>query len=948
MLRFLLCAVALAAAAPLSAAPRLVADLNRGPNTEVQNVWLDSGGPGDSRSPVVYFAGSDPAHGLELWRSDGTSDGTRRLTDVCPGRCDASPGPVTVFQDHLFFTADDGVSGVELWESDGTPGSERRVRDLCPGPCGIEIESFQALGDRLLFTATIQGKPALWRTDGTRNHTVELQNLPSSFWFEGDQPLGGSLYFTVAQGDTSALWRTDGTAAGTLPLSARIPGFPAVASILSRIGDVILFWSLDGLWRTDGTVAGTWSLSALVPGLPLTQSGVILFAGAGFFWSQDALWRTDGTAAGTFVVKRVADLLADPLPADISPFLIAVWNGGLYSLAGQSLVRSDGTAAGTAVIAQFPAENELTGAIPLSTALLLEFGRPYFAPSILWGTQGTPQTTGPIADFSADGWIAEIASLGDRVVFRLMTESYPGNLDTWASDGTAAGTREIAPHTGSYSFGLTAAGGQVFFVNGGYYIAQDLWRTDGTTAGTYSVRDFGTGPAGAGPLSQTVLGGKLVFSAQTGRFDAPLFLSDGTAVGTSVFSRDVSWAKDFTQVGGRLFVPSSTRFDEGSDYPPGLVPKGLGVIDGHGATEIATPLDAFRSSGSVGDQLLFAAGRGSVIFGRLDVELWRSDGTRDGTVNVVNLDPQEVPTSLHHTCVGESSSPGPGVVVGDKLLFAANDGKYGRELWSSDGTVAGTRLVKDINPARIPNQPDSDGCDVRTEIGLASNPDGLVAFHGGVLFAADDGLTGRELWWSNGTWKGTRRVKDLLRGPKGSVPRELTLFRDAIYFFATSPGGGDALWRSDGTRPGTVMVDDLTIGGTPSWARSLTAAGDHLFFSVYNEATGAELWASQGTAASTGLVADLRPGRAGSYPQQLTAIGNVLVFAATDGVHGLEPWRSDGTAAGTRPLGDIRPGLDASAPGPFSRVGGNVLFGADDGEHGRELWAIPVSEILRP
>jgi ELWxxDGT repeat protein len=945
MLRFLLSAAALLLAAALSAAPRLVADLNRGQNTEVQNVWLNSG---DSSSPVLYFAASDPAHGLELWRSDGTSDGTWRLTDVCPGRCDASPGPVTVFEGRLFFTADDGVSGVELWESDGTPGSERRVRDLCPGPCGIEIESFQALGDRLLFTATIQGKPALWRTDGTRNHTFRLQDLPSSFWFEGDQPLGGSLYFTVAQGDTVELWRTDGTIAGTRPLSVLIPGFPAVVSSLSFLGDVILFWSQDGLWRTDGTAAGTWSLSARIPGLPLTPSGVTLFAGAAFVWSQDALWRTDGTAAGTVRVKRVADLLADPLPADVSPFLIGVWNGALYSFAGQSLVRSDGTAAGTAVVALFSAEEKFAGAIPLSAALLLEFGRPYYAPSILWETQGTPQTTKRVADLTDRGYIAEMSSLGDRAVFRLLTESYPGNLDTWVSDGTPAGTRKIAPHTGSYPLGLTVAGGQVFFVNGGNYTHQDLWRTDGTAAGTHSVHDFSAGPAGAGPLSQAVAGGKLVFSAQTGPIDAPLFASDGTAAGTSLLSEDISWASGFTQAGGWLFTPTATRIGYGSDYPPALMSKGLGVIDGHGATEVATPLDGFRPSGALGNQLLFGARFGSTFFNRIDVELWRSDGTRHGTVNVENLDPKEITTNLHHTCVGESSSPGPGVVVVGRLVFAANDGKHGRELWSSDGTVAGTRIVRDINPARIPNQPDFDGCDVRTEIGLASNPDSLVAFHGGVLFAAEDQPAGRELWWSDGTWQGTRRVKDLVPGPQGSAPRELTLFRDAIYFFATSPTGGDALWRSDGTRPGTVLVDDLTVGGTPSWARSLTAAGDHLFFSVYNEATGAELWASQGTAASTVLVADLRPGRAGSSPQQLTALGNVLVFAATDGVHGLEPWRSDGTAAGTRPLGDIRPGLDASAPGPFSRVGGSVLFGADDGVHGRELWAVPVSDILRP
>ena len=73
MLRSLICAAALFVAPPLVAAPRLVADLNQGQNIEAQTVWLNSG---DSSSPVLYFAASDPAHGLELWRSDGTSAGT--------------------------------------------------------------------------------------------------------------------------------------------------------------------------------------------------------------------------------------------------------------------------------------------------------------------------------------------------------------------------------------------------------------------------------------------------------------------------------------------------------------------------------------------------------------------------------------------------------------------------------------------------------------------------------------------------------------------------------------------------------------------------------------------------------------------------------------------------------------------------------------------------------
>ncbi|HKH47336.1 MAG TPA: hypothetical protein VKM72_21990 [Thermoanaerobaculia bacterium] len=72
-----------ALAAPLAAEPFLVADLNTGPNIEQAQVRLPSAADGN----VAYFSASDPAHGLELWRTDGTPGGTWRVTDVCPGRC---------------------------------------------------------------------------------------------------------------------------------------------------------------------------------------------------------------------------------------------------------------------------------------------------------------------------------------------------------------------------------------------------------------------------------------------------------------------------------------------------------------------------------------------------------------------------------------------------------------------------------------------------------------------------------------------------------------------------------------------------------------------------------------------------------------------------------------------------------------------------------------------
>jgi ELWxxDGT repeat protein len=209
------------------------------------------------------------------------------------------------------------------------------------------------------------------------------------------------------------------------------------------------------------------------------------------------------------------------------------------------------------------------------------------------------------------------------------------------------------------------------------------------------------------------------------------------------------------------------------------------------------------------------------------------------------------------------------------------------------------------------------------------------------FFVADDGTTGRELWVTNGTRRGTRWV-DLVPGPDGSSPHDLVAVGDGIYFFAAN-GAGEGLYRSDGTRRGTVLVSDL-VG--VSQAKALTVAQDKLFFVAFRSESGTELWTSLGTAATTREVVDLRPGPRGSLPQSLKAVADRVVFAAEDGTTGLEPWISDGTAEGTVRWGDIAPGAAASSPGPFNVAHGQLLFGADDGEHGRELWAIPVANLV--
>ena len=69
------------------------------------------------------------------------------------------------------------------------------------------------------------------------------------------------------------------------------------------------------------------------------------------------------------------------------------------------------------------------------------------------------------------------------------------------------------------------------------------------------------------------------------------------------------------------------------------------------------------------------------------------------------------------------------VSVDDRLVFVADDGIHGPELWSTDGTPEGTGLVADLSPGPT-----------------GSAPEWLVAADGYLYFTADDGVNGRQLW----------------------------------------------------------------------------------------------------------------------------------------------------------------------------------------------------------
>lgn len=421
---------------------------------------------------------------------------------------------------------------------------------------------------------------------------------------------------------------------------------------------------------------------------------------------------------------------------------------------------------------------------------------------------------------------------------------------------------------GSSPNNLTDVDGTLFFT------ASDargsaLWRSNGTAGGTVLLKRLASGGYYDYGYSNMVgVDGTLFFTVQ-GEENAQLWKSDGTRTGTVLVKRFASDDDEY-----------------GSDGPENLT--------------------------AVGSTLFFTASdaRGE--------EVWRSDGTRAGTVLVKDIQPGDDDGGYDY-----DYGPSDLTAVGDTLFFAVDDGTHGQEVWRSDGTKAGTVLVKDIRPG-----------------GYSSYASGLTAVGDTLFFRARDGVHGRELWRSDGTSGGTALVEDINPGGASASPEGMVGVGDTLYFSAEDGTPGRDLWVSDGTEAGTVLVKEFASTGDDYdeyGLQEIAPVGDTVFFAADDGTHGLELWSSDGTEAGTVLVKDIRPGDYLSYPSSLTAVGSTLFFTARDGVHGQELWRSDGTEAGTSLVEDIDP-IGSARPRELTAFDGDLFFRADDRLHGDELW----------
>lgn len=742
----------------------------------------------------AVFWHDDGLHGMELWKTDGSAEGTAMITEIRPGtnsaRIAGAYSEWVVAGQTVFFAASDGTHGVELWATDGTAEGTWLVVDLFPGSNESFPTEFAALGSRVVFSARSSfGASGTYVSDGTRAGTRFLADvrIGTGNSTETAGAAIGSLYVFAAR-DTNGNyhpWVTDGTPGGTRQISglSRSNGFTAIASEVFFDAESVT--TGPALWKTDGTSAGTVLVANLVPENAfigdlhdLAALGDKLIFGGEHWAYGDEPFVSDGTAGGT---ELLADIWPAATTANSDPVEFVDIDGTMYfrardDLTGNELWKTDGTPAGTQMVVEL----------------------------ISGSASGLPTSI-------TNGFQAQMLRVGDDLFFS-GRDATTGDMELFKTDGTAAGTSLVLdiddPTQGSFPAMLGTIDDKLLFAATSSAEGRELWISDGTEAGTQIVADLGLGSVGINPSGGLVVDEVLYFGAS-----GNLWRSDGTAAGTSPLTQFSGFPGfplpdpiDLVQLGDELYFGAQGFFQGNelwkTDGTPGGTEMVLEINPGLGNGIVAGEL--VRS----GDSLFFIATPGTS-----GAELRKSDGTAAGMVTLASV-----------SGVGYDLTP-----LNGGVLFASTD-SGGSEPWFSDGTVAGTGRIADLVPG--PG---------------GSNPSDFVATGSRAYFSATT-MTGEVgLYRTDGTAAGTQLVATFASiGLLGlSQPRH-TLLSDGRFLFVADDGTtGDELWAIEAGASVQYLGDGCSQDGFPPLLDASDAQlGGTLRFDLYSAeaSAGGAIW----------------------------------------------------------------------------------------------------------
>lgn len=816
----------------------------------------------------IFYRRFLPTTGSEIWVGNGRKPRLELLRDVAVGAASANPRAAITLGESLLFTTSDSVNGQLLWASDGTPkGTRPLAGGSSSAPSGFD--GFFVVGDRAYFRAeTPEFGLELYATDGTAAGTRRVSNfetgspdfaaqdvahVPNGFMFTafaGSRRYGLFVFdserdlltrldegwpIDIRRGSAAYLRErdiylvpTDDPDEGPGLFAVRLdpPSFrrltaigedeePALTGNLFVRGNEAFFSNSSrergsSLWVTDGTREGTRRLGPNEPestwsGIhreyASTRNGLVLSVTDRDHGREP--WVTDGTREGT-------KLLLDARPGWqwFRPVLVHVRRGIAYYRGTPdgrrgALLRTDGTSEGSWFVKEWGGDLEPLAVVPR------RWRRKDFLMSYGVRSDGTQKGTGLVVRPPPPGGGSGFGCphvIGDRLLFRATDGDGVG---IWWTDGSPKNIARLVYASSETRTSLWLDGSCMTGFEGRAFFTADLdpvrrgrlFETDGSSEGTALLFD-----GRVGQLSGT---DSEIYFTQEDLYENRLwYLNPRTdelevVVEAGEFSR-ITLSEPLAGGRGVFFRARRPGRREGLWFASG--PRAEPVL--------VTPEAEVRPGRALlgGDRLVFNAG--ATFF---DFEPWISDGTLDGTHPLGDLMPGRY-----------GSSPARFLSHLDDVFFTAfsideSGEPIGRELFVVDDRTETIRLVRDIAP------------------GIESSEiSAMISFGELLVFRANDGVHGSEIWRSDGTEQGTFMIRDIRPGSTGSDIQRFHLVDDKLLFAAHDGVHGDEVWMTDGTPEGTHLLIDQVPGTGSSSPRDFQSFGEHVYFVGRDDEIGSE------------------------------------------------------------------------------------------------------------
>ncbi|MBI2435681.1 MAG: hypothetical protein HYV26_22735 [Candidatus Hydrogenedentes bacterium] len=841
----------------------------------------------------LFFSADDGRHGREVWVWEATAgDGNpagraRMLADLCPGPAGSEPVGFFCAEGWFYVNAMtqeksrrqlwlwdpaeakfravfDRASGGPAWEPDTVAmvrgmlyftvvlaGRSRQIAMVAPGTCDGELLSdveqvtpdmYALLADETIVFAADEG---LWHFDPASKQTHCLDKSPGQNFV---LPLPNGVFFAPDHPDYGMEpWFSDGAPEGARLVKDIMAG-PTSSTFgqLKSWAGAVYFNPDDGahgseLWKSDGTAEGTLLIKDINEGPASSDphyfaaaSDALYFVASDLEHGQE-LWRSDGRPEGTVLVK---DLHPGAQGTDIwslTEFGTRLYFCASTAASGEEVFLTDGTGPGTHVLLDIAPGPENSGPNHLAAMgeLLFFTCNDLVHGEELWRTDGTPEGTFLVADialprYNPSSRPRQLTALEERVLFTV--DDLEHGKELWKSDGTEAGTMLLCDIASGAAGGapteLTRAGAQVFFAAEAPASGRELWHSDGTPEGTRLLKDIRPGPAGSSPELLHPFGTTLYFAADDGEHGRELWRSDGTEEGTML-------VHDITP--GQTGAGIQRVFDLwGKPYFYAQAGAGLTTlwrIEDDGPRVALEIQDLFVSAG-------------------LDLVL-----TKETTVRVLSPaqeargDELLVPVIYPPSSTSGHSAP---ASIDGLTFFAARTRVHGAELWKTDGTLHGTRLLCDAFPG-----PPSSG------------PAQLLCVQDTLYFVAEEPRLGRVVWKTSPPYQAARVVSAYRAGFRlGEIsPDSLLASEDGLVISSFSPINPYSL------KPHLGFIGHAKDSNSYEPLYTLPAAGDkrmheltltgsRLFFTADDGLHGEELWikelqATARSAAPAHLVKDI-------------------------------------------------------------------------------------------